>query len=64
MSIAELLRSEEDKHWHRWDASERWRVILQTISWAERQAMVQHNTPEACLREQQRKLAQLRRDQH
>ena len=44
---------EEQKRWRQWDAAERWRVILQTINWAERQATVQRNTPAACLREQQ-----------
>lgn len=64
MEIADLLRREEEKRWRHWDAAERWRVILQTISWAERQATVQRNTTDACLRDQQRKLSQLRRDEH
>ncbi len=57
--MTELLRQEEAKRDRHWDAAERWRVIQQTVSWAERQATVQRNTPEACLREQRRKLAQL-----
>jgi hypothetical protein len=57
--FAELLQREEQKRWRHWDASERWQMILQTITWAERQATVQCNTPAACLREQRRKLAQL-----
>ncbi len=61
--MTELLRHEEEKRGRHWDAAERWRVIQQTISWAERQATVQRNTPEACLREQRRKLAQLGRSE-
>jgi hypothetical protein len=59
MEMTDLLQSEERKRWRQWDAAERWRVIQQTINWAERQATVQRNTPAACLREQRRKLAQL-----
>jgi hypothetical protein len=62
--FAELLQREEQKRWRQWDAAERWRVIQQTITWAERQATVQRNTPSARLREQRRKLAQLSGDQH
>ena len=64
MEMNDLLQSEERKRWRQWDAAERWRVILQTITWAERQATVQRNTPAACLREQRRKLAQLSGDRH
>jgi hypothetical protein len=64
MEMNDLLQSEERKRWRQWDAAERWRVILQTITWAERQATVQRNTPAACLREQRRKLAQLSGGRH
>ena len=64
MEMNDLLQSEERKRWRQWDAAERWRVILQTITWAERQSTVQRNTPAACLREQRRKLAQLGGGQH
>jgi hypothetical protein len=63
MELTELLRQEEEKRGRHWDAAERWRVIQQTISWAEGQATVQRNTLEACLREQRRKLAQLGRSE-
>lgn len=58
MDMAEMLRQEEEKRRRHWDAADRWRVIEQTIRWAEGQATVRRNTPEACLREQRRKLAE------
>lgn len=61
MDMTELLRQEEEKRRRHWDAAERWRVIQQTIRWAEGQATVRRNTPEACLREQERKLARFLR---
>jgi hypothetical protein len=60
METAELLRHEEEKRRRSVRDAERWRLIQQTIRWAEQQVTVRRNTPAACLREQQRKLAQLR----
>lgn len=60
MELAERLRQEEEKRGRHWEPAERWRVILQTIRWAEQQAAVRRNSPEACLGEQRRKLAQMR----
>jgi len=56
MELAELGRREEEKRRRHWDAAARWQVIQQTIRWAEQQATVRRNSPEACLREQRRKL--------
>jgi hypothetical protein len=55
----DLRLSEEAKRERHWDARLRWQVLQQTITWAEAQATVRRNTPAACLREQQRKLAAL-----
>ncbi|MCY2993191.1 MAG: hypothetical protein NTY19_35700 [Planctomycetota bacterium] len=54
-----LKDAEEAKRERHWDARTRWRVLQETIAWAEAQATVRRNTREACLREQQRKLAEL-----
>jgi hypothetical protein len=51
---------ESAKRLRHWDRAEQWRVLQQTISWAERQATVRRNTPAACLREQHRKLSGVR----
>lgn len=64
MDMTELLRQEEEKRRRHCDPAERWRVIQQTIRWAEQQATVQRNTPEACLSEQRRKLARFPRLRH
>ena len=42
-----------------WDPVVRWQVLQETIAWAESQATVRRNTPEACLRLQKAKLAGL-----
>lgn len=57
MRMSDYLQAEEAKRDRNWDAAERWKVLQRTIAWAERQATVRRNTPAACLREQQRKLA-------
>lgn len=64
MDLTELWQHEEEKRRRHWDPAERWRVIQQTIRWAEQQATVRRNTPEACLREQRRKLARFLHLQH
>jgi hypothetical protein len=58
--MPEWIAWESAKRLRNWDRAEQWRVLQQTIAWAERQATVRRNTPAACLREQQRKLAQMR----
>jgi hypothetical protein len=45
----ELKRREEEKRERMWDPGERWRVIQETIAWAEAQATVRRNTPARCL---------------
>jgi hypothetical protein len=62
-AMRDWIAWESAKRLRNWDRAERWRVLQQTISWAERQATVRRNTPAACLREQQRKLSQMRTHQ-
>jgi hypothetical protein len=44
----QLVAREEHKRDNQWDPASRWRSIQETISWAEQQATVRRNTPEAC----------------
>jgi hypothetical protein len=46
--FAELLRREEAKREACWDPAERWRVIQETITWAEAQLPVPRNSPRRC----------------
>ena len=52
----DLKRREEQKREAAWDAAKRWRVLQETITWAEAQATVRRNTPADCLRIQRAKL--------
>lgn len=60
MDMHDLINSESAKRSRNWDRAARWQVLQQTITWAEQQATVRRNTPAACLREQERKLSQMR----
>ena len=51
-----LKRAEEQKREAHWDPAERWRVLQETITWAESQATVRRNTPQRCLELQAAKL--------
>ena len=53
----ELKRREEQKREACWDAAQRWRILQETITWAEAQATVRRNTPARCLELQRAKLA-------
>jgi len=53
----DLKRFEERKREASWDAAQRWRVLQETITWAESQATVRRNTPQKCLELQRAKLA-------
>jgi hypothetical protein len=55
----DLKRLEEQKREANWDPAQRWRVLQETITWAESQATVQRNTPAVCLKLQEAKLARL-----
>jgi hypothetical protein len=51
--------AEEAKRERAWDPAVRWRVLQETIAWAEAQATVRRNTKESRLAEQAAKLAWL-----
>ena len=51
-------RHEEAKREAAWDPKTRWRILQDTITWAETQATVRRNTPARCLQEEARKLRQ------
>jgi hypothetical protein len=55
----DLKRREEAKREACWDPAERWRVLQETITWAEAQLQVRRNTPQRCLQLQAAKLALL-----
>lgn len=61
--LSDLKQAEEAKRERNWDPALRWKVIQDTINWAEQQATVRRNTPAACLAEQQRKLRALAKQQ-
>jgi hypothetical protein len=56
-SQSDLMQAEEAKRERHWDPALRWKVIQDTIAWAEQQATVRRNTPAACLAKQQRMLS-------
>ena len=47
-------RAEEAKRDRNWDQAERWRVLQETITWAEAQQAVPRNSKESCLARQAR----------
>ncbi len=51
----DLKRFEERKREAHWDAAQRWRLLQETIAWAESQATVRRNTPQRCLQLQRAK---------
>ena len=54
--LDDLKRAEEQKREAHWVPVERWRVLRDTITWAESQATVRRNTPQRCLELQAAKL--------
>ena len=62
MTSIDILKREQEKLRERhWDPVVRWKVLQETISWAEVQKNVRRNTPPRCLEDQARKLKQLRK---
>lgn len=61
--FSEFKREEEARRERNWDARERWRILQETIAWAESQATARRNERLARLREQARKLEWLRQFQ-
>lgn len=54
--LSELIQREKAKRERNWDPVKRWKVIQDTIAWAEQQATARRNTPAACLARQRRLL--------
>jgi hypothetical protein len=52
-----LKRREEQKREANWDPAEYWRILQETIAWADSQACVPRNSPARCLEVQKAKLA-------
>ena len=55
-ALAQELRAEEAKRDAHWRPDARWRLIQETIGWAEQQATVRRNTPAACKAKERRLL--------
>ena len=58
-NLAELLVAEEAKRNAAWNPADRWRVIQETITWADQQSTARRNTKETALRLQAEKLTQM-----
>lgn len=54
--ISDPKIQEEVKRERSWDPQVRWKVLQDTITWADTQTAVQRNTPAGRLEEQARKL--------
>ena len=53
----DLHAAENEKREANWSPAQRWRVLQETITWAESQPTVRRNTRETCLQLQRAKLA-------
>lgn len=53
----DLKPREEQKRQASWDPAQRWRVLQETITWAESQRTDGRNTPKKCLQLQTAKLS-------
>jgi hypothetical protein len=49
LDLSDIKRREEQKREAALGPTERWRLIMEAITWAERQPQVQRNTPARCL---------------
>ena len=56
----ELLHSEEAKRNRMWDPVERWRMIQETIDWADAQKPVPRNSKEGYLAAQRKSLERMK----
>lgn len=50
-----LKRNEDAKREAAWAPRDRWRVLQETMGWAEAQAAVPRNTPRGCLEAEQKR---------
>ncbi len=62
MTEAQLKADEEQRRERNWDPAERWRVLQETLSWAEAQATVRRNTKQSQLAKQKEKLDRMSTD--
>jgi hypothetical protein len=60
MSDERQKEVEEARRERNWDPALRWRVLQETIAWAEAQATVRRNTRQSRLAEQREKLARMK----
>jgi hypothetical protein len=56
-AVDDLKPLEERRREAAWDPAQRWRILQQTITWAECQVTVRRNTPQVCLQLQKAKLS-------
>ena len=56
-AVDDLKPLEERRREAAWDPAQRWRILQQTITWAESQVTVRRNTPQVCLQLQKAKLS-------
>jgi len=55
-AFAELVAQEQGRRERAWSPADRWRVLQETIRWAELQPTARRNTPRACLARERRLL--------
>jgi len=55
-TFAELVAQEQGRRERVWSPADRWRVLQDTIRWAELQPTARRNTPRACLARERRLL--------
>ena len=60
MNLKALKRQEERKRDRAWDPALRWKVIQETITWAEAQGSARRNVPAERIKEERRKLKRMR----
>ena len=58
----DVKKFEEEKRERHWDPKERWRVIQETITWAEAQMPVPRNSRQACREKEARILKGMGQD--
>jgi len=51
-----LVAQEQGRRERAWSSADRWRVLQETIRWAELQPTARRNTPQACLARERRLL--------
>jgi hypothetical protein len=62
--LARAKRRQEKLRDKMWDRAARWKVIQETIAWAESQKTCRRNTPARCIEEERRKLRRRKPSSH